>query len=229
MKKLSLILLTVLCSAILATAQTSFRPEGTSLSTEVYYTPIAGGDSSINKLSAPEYGVKFRFFLNENYVIKLNLGFQTSGKKVNQIYDVNNTSYYSYSKNAHTVFSLTPGFEYHFNKFDRVFPYVGAEIGFSVGSNKNKTWNTQNSDYSSSKTPIIGFGIGATTGVDVYLCKGLYAGLELGLGYRLNVNGQGEAISSVGGTVTTVYGDITTSDSSFGFYVVPSIRIGWHF
>ena len=121
-----------------------------------------------------------------------------------------------------------PGIEYHFGNYKRVSPYVGAAVGINVGNRVSRdiTGNV------SSKTvsPTFGFAVQAAAGVDVYICKGLYAGLEMGLGYGLDKTGRGKT-SSVDntGATTESQGNSDSITSSFGFFATPSIRVGWFF
>lgn len=122
-----------------------------------------------------------------------------------------------------------PGLEYHFDKFERVSPFIGGELGFIAGNSGSKTDNTLNDDYSVEKTPFFGFGINFITGCDIYVCKGLYLGAELGLGYEYNTTGRKNTEISNGDTVVNEDGNSASSSHDFGFNVNPSIRIGWNF
>ena len=66
--------------------------------------------------------------------------------------------------------------------------------------------------------------------MDVYICKGLYAGLEMGLGYGLDKTGRGKTstVDNTGAT-TESQGNSDSITSSFGFFATPSIRVGWFF
>ncbi len=228
MKKLLIISLAVFCSVSIANAQ--YRPEGRSLSTEIYYTPTIGSLENSKTLSMPDYGIKVRMMLNDNVALRLNIGLTSKGDKETDIQTGADKVEYKYFRNSVTNnFLLAPGIEYHFTKFERVFPYIGAEIGFSAGNTVDKTWNTANEDYTLKKNPILGFNLGVMTGFDVYICKGLYTGLEFGLGYQSTKNGKEKSEISAGGTTTTEIGKTTSSKNNFGFYVVPSLKVGWHF
>ncbi len=227
MKKLFFVLLALLCTASIASAQ--FKPEGLSFSTEVYYIPTAGGNTSTNQLSIPDYGVKVRAHVNKNWVARLNLGFNTVGDKATSILTSAGEKYKYFTKEGYTLFRIMPGAEYHFAKFERVSPYVGATIGLGLGSSMEKEWNSLNTDYELTTTPLTSFSIGAVAGVDVYLCKGLYAGVELGLGYDLTAAGKSKTKTSTNRNVETTKGTQTSLQSDFGFNVIPAIRLGWHF
>ncbi len=223
MKKLLFVFLAVVCTATVASAQ--YKPEGSSLSTEVYYTPSVGGNGS--SVSLPTYGLKLRYHLNEKFAVNLNLGYESYGDKEVTI-DADNDNK-DFEKTASNSFTLAPGIEYHFTKYERISPYIGAQVGVSFGSETEKEWTSYNEDYVKGKAPLFSFLAGVTAGVDIYLCKGLYTGVELGLGYRNTKEGKTKLEINTGGSETTNEGNTITSSSSFGFYAVPSIRLGWHF
>ena len=230
MKKFIFIMAAVLAGAISANAQDSFKPEAGDFSLELNYTPgILSGNNSSAGFKLPEYGVKGRLFVGDRFAVKLNLGFSTNS--------TNDKTYITNSDNSvtttedisgRTSFSIMPGIEYHFGNYKRVSPYVGAAVGINVGNRVSRdiTGNV------SSKTvsPTFGFAVQAAAGVDVYICKGLYAGLEMGLGYGLDKTGRGKT-SSVDntGATTESQGNSDSITSSFGFFATPSIRVGWFF
>ncbi len=227
MKKQLTIALLLLCGFGLANAQ--LRLESSPLSTEVYYTP-SSGTSAAGSLSMPDYGVKLKMALNDLLTLRMNVGMTSESSKDKTFHtDLNSEEYHAFNKSINNEFSFAPGIECHFVDYEFVSPYVGLEAGFAVGSKTNKTWNTLNDDHSLSKNPTYAFRIGALAGVDVYLCEGLYAGLEFGLGYQSHTTGRGKNTVSVGGTETTSKGNTVVQDDAFGFYMVPAVRLGWHF
>ena len=122
-----------------------------------------------------------------------------------------------------------PGFEYHFTKYERISPYVGGEIVLLTSTAKTKTDNTENDDKTETKRPGLGFGVNVFTGVDVYLCKGLYLGFELGLGYDSMNYKRGTTTTVSGSTTTETDGTTSNLQSRFGFHATPSLRVGWNF
>lgn len=228
MKKVLMIAALAASVAVCAEAQNKYKPEGLSFSTELNYT--FGGGTTDGALSLPEYGAKFRLFVNDAWAVRLNLGLSNvSDKTTNYETDADDKEYETYNTTSSTSFSLMPGFEYHFNKFERISPYVGAEIGFRLGNDKEKDEDDENEDYTTRKTPWVGFGINAVTGVDVYLCKGLYMGFELGLGYDTKNTKRENLKEEVGNETNESEGPDSKRHSEFGFHVQPQLRIGWHF
>lgn len=217
MKKLFLMAAVVVMGAVNVNAQ--YKPEKMSVATELNY--------SGSSVSLPEYGARVRLFLNENMVVRLGLGFGTSSTKTTNYTAIKDKEVYT-TTSANT-FSLAPGFEYHFSKFERVSPYVGAELGFLFGSTKDNTDNNDNSYYKKVKSPIFGFKIGAVTGVDVHIYKGFYIGAELGLGYTLTSEGRGETKEYINDKEVITKGDEEKATNSFGLYATPALRIGWFF
>ena len=230
MKKFIFIMAAVLAGAISASAQDSFKPEAGDFSLELNYTPgILSGNNSSAGFKLPEYGVKGRLFVGDRFAVKLNLNFSTnSTNDKTYITNPDNSVTTTEDISGRTSFSIMPGIEYHFGNYKRVSPYVGAAVGINVGNRVSRdiTGNV------SSKTvsPTFGFAVQAAAGVDVYICKGLYAGLEMGLGYGLDKTGRGKT-SSVDntGATTESQGNSDSITSSFGFFATPSIRVGWFF
>lgn len=235
MKKFLLMAAVVLMGAVSANAQ--YKPEAMTVTAELNYSPSISvtnqnGDFSLNRgFQLPEYGAKFRLFLNENMAVRLKLGFSTnSTNEITYYDDTNNKEQERYDKTNITEFSFMPGFEYHFSKYERVSPYVGAEIGFLTGSYMTKTGeNTENDDYTKIRTPYMGFALNAVTGFDVYLCKGLYMGAELGLGYKYAASKRSHTTDVSSSQTTEIDGPSAMRENFFGFYATPSLRVGWCF
>lgn len=219
MKKFLLMAAVVLMGAMSVNAQ--YKPDKMTLATELNYTG--------SNVKLPTYGARARLFLNENMVVRLGLGFNTGTDKKTTYNITANPETETYETTTTTNFSLLPGFEYHFSKFERVSPYVGAEIGFSTGSTVGKTDYSDKDDYIETKQPVFGFRVAAVTGVDVYLCKGFYLGAELGLGYEMENVNRGSSKTSTTGVTIEADGTESHSNGSFGFVATPALRIGWCF
>lgn len=229
MKKFVFVLAAVLAGAVSAGAQDSYKPEAKDFSLELNYTPGVLGTNNSASFSLPEYGVKGRLFLSDRFAVKLNLGFSTNSTN-DKTYTTNFDNSVTTTEviSGGTSFSIMPGIEYHFGNYKRVSPYVGAAVGINVGNSvsRNVTGNVS----SKTVTPTFGFAVQAAAGVDVYICKGLYAGLEMGLGYGLDKRGR-DKTSSVDntGATTESQGNSDAITNSFGFFATPSIRVGWFF
>ena len=220
----------VLAGAISASAQDSFKPEAGDFSLELNYTPgILSGNNSSAGFKLPEYGVKGRLFVGDRFAVKLNLNFSTnSTNDKTYITNPDNSVTTTEDISGRTSFSIMPGIEYHFGNYKRVSPYVGAAVGINVGNRVSR--DVTGNESRKTVSPTFGFAVQAAAGVDVYICKGLYAGLEMGLGYGLDKTGRGKT-SSVDntGATTESQGASDSITSSFGFFATPSIRVGWFF
>lgn len=219
MKKILLIAAMAIIGVTSINAQ--YKPEKMSIATELNY--------SGSSVSLPEYGARVRMFLNENMVVRLGIGFNTSSNKTTK-YEMNaDPETETYTTTTTTQFSILPGFEYHFSKFERVSPYVGAEIGFLTGVETLNEEYSDSDNYSKTKSPTMGFRISAIAGVDVHIYKGFYLGAELGLGYNMQSKQRGETTDYRGGVTVEQKGDNSSTNGSFGFIATPALRIGWFF
>ena len=206
MKKVLMIAALAASVAVCAEAQNKYKPKGLSFSTELNYT--FGGGTTDGALSLPEYGAKFRLFVNDAWAVRLNLGLSTVSDKT-------------------TTYTPNPdGGEYEtYNK--TISPYVGAEIGILTQTTKTTHDDDETDYHTTRKQP--GFGFNVVTGVDVYLCKGLYMGFELGLGYDSMNSKRGSYKVESGNETNETDGDTSTLGSFFGFHAQPQLRVGWHF
>lgn len=207
-------------------AQNKYKPEAMTISTELSYSP---GGATDGGFSLPEYGAKVRLHLNENMAVRLNLGLNTTSSKTTTFVPNGNEEIEEYNRTSLTTFSFMPGFEYHFAKYERISPYVGGEIGLLTSTTKTKSDNTEDDNYTETKRPGLGFGVNVFTGVDVYLCKGLYLGFELGLGYESLNTQRGSTTTVTGNTTNKTKGTESSLVSAFGFHATPSLRVGWCF
>lgn len=220
MKKRIILVLGLFFSFACVHAQ--YKPEANTWSTELNYSP-GGADNGTFQI--PQYGAKVRYHLSNNLVLRLNLGLGLDRDITTSYYKDNDKEEEAYAKNFTNKFSLMPGVEYHFDRFERVSPYIGGELGFIAGNTGERADNTANDNYSEEKTPVFGFGMRVVSGFDVYLCKGLYLGAELGLGYEYGSTGR----KSIDNNGVSSDGNTSTSTHYFGFNVNPALRIGWNF
>ena len=206
--------------------QAQYKPEAKTWSVEMNYSP---GGADNGRFDLQKYGARVRYHMSDNLAVRINLGVGTSRDVNTTYFKPLDEEYKKNVKNFVNKFSFMPGLEYHFDKFERVSPFIGGELGFIAGNSGSKTDDTVSDDYSVEKTPFFGFGINFITGFDVYVCKGLYLGAELGLGYEYNTTRRKKTEISDGGIVSNEEGNTASSSHDFGFNVNPSIRIGWNF
>jgi hypothetical protein len=156
-------------------------------------------------------GFRFRMFNSETSAIRVgfDIGGGTNTQVRKQAYTVGTgttaadlSELYSTAKSFN--FAIRPGYEKHFAGTDRLSPYVGAELLFSMQSSsyeeeyrsgntddvagattsnilanaKNwQTWSLTRNDGSTS------FGLNAVAGVDFYFADNFYMGAEISLGF----------------------------------------------
>lgn len=212
----------------LSTANAQYKPDANTWSVELNYSP---GGAENGKFEVSEYGAKVRYHMDDNLVLRLRLGVGID-RDITTTYwkDLGEEKEYKTDNTDFTnAFSIMPGIEYHFDRFERVSPYIGGELGFIAGNMGTRKDNSKNDDYEVTKAPAFGFDMRFVTGFDVYLCKGLYLGAELGLGYQYLSSGRGSHEISNGGSVNTNDGTTSESSHAFGFKVNPALRIGWNF
>jgi outer membrane protein W len=82
--------------------------------------------------------------------------------------------------------TINLGGEYHFSsKYERLFPYVGANFPFHYGRytvfdpTVSGGTNPVITDYGQRSAELLGFGIQAAAGVDYYLMEGFFFGFEI--------------------------------------------------
>ena len=128
MKKIFLVAAMAAVVLTSVNAQNKYKPENMSFSTELNYSP--GGATTDGQFSLPDYGAKVRLHLNEKMAVRLKLGLNTSTDKDVTYYEspTDQKEYERNSKESITTFSIMPGFEYHFTKYERISPYVGGEV-----------------------------------------------------------------------------------------------------
>ena len=208
MKKIILILAALFFTFMYANAQN--RPGKGDFSTEMYYTP---GGSTDGQFALPEYGAKVRMFLNERMAVSLNLGLNSNSTSITDNGYVPDAIV---EENSGFAITVMPGFEYHLTRFERVSPYFGAAILFSRSRYSGDRTSVTGTDYGDDSSSGFVLGTMITSGVDVYVCNGLYVGLEFGIGYEFDFTEVGTE-------------DAYITNSTFGFFATPSLRIGWLF
>ena len=202
MKKAIMFIALVATSMVGANAQ---KFQGGEKNLEVNFSPL--GDNVATPIIGID-GIRFRMFNSESSAIRV--GFNINGGKntsvIQQPYDVitgvvatprvSKSELYATTKNF--GFSIRPGYEKHFAGTDRLSPYVGAELVFSMNSSsyseeyhsgntatnavaaeaaKWATWTIERKD--GSRT----FGLNAVAGADFYFADNFYLGAEISLGF----------------------------------------------
>ncbi len=149
-------------------------------------------------------GIRFRMFNSESSAIRV--GFSISGQKDEFVYS---PQYQSFATDGSEItipdlletnksfgFSIRPGYEKHFPGTDRLSPYVGAELQFSMErtslTREFHDGNTEESDLAPEDRQVwdmtvttgsSSFGLNGLAGFDFYFTDNLYIGAELSLGF----------------------------------------------
>ena len=220
---------TLLLLACAFSANAQFLPTKNSVTIDASYRK--GINSLVEEFNTrPEYAMKVRWFADEHWAVRANLNltsvFLTDHKFSKNAEDV---EIKETEKNTEAIFLLSPGFEYHFTKWDRVSPYVGAGLSFGFGLGKNTQKTDQNKDFERESRPAALFGINAYTGFDVYICKGFYMGTEIQLGYNMGRSGRSKYSAKTEGETIEEKGNSVNTFSALKLLVVPSIKFGWRF
>jgi hypothetical protein len=202
MKKVVLFIALVATTVVGAQAQ---KFQGGEKNLEVEFKPF--GESPV----AMPNGFRFRMFNSETSAIRVgfDIGGDTDTRVRKQGYTIGTgttavdlSELYSTAKSFN--FAIRPGYEKHFAGTDRLSPYVGAELLFSMQSSSYeeeyrsgntedvqgattsntvanaKNWQTWSLTRSEGSTT---FGLNALAGVDFYFADNFYMGAEISLGF----------------------------------------------
>jgi len=152
MKKGLIFILILSGFAVLAQAQ--YKPEKGNFTTELQFSLFninakVDYDDEVTDISTGPFsmpGLRFRYFFNEKLALRATLGFDFGHDKTVRDIDETITDYYekyvitgeSTEKSCYNTFSIAPGLEYHFGKWERMSLYVGGELLFGVTTSKSK-------------------------------------------------------------------------------------------
>ena len=106
----------------------------TELNFSLFNINITDDGVSTGSFAMPE--LRLRFGLSDKLALRVNLGLDFGHDKIQKNLDNTEESYYRKTvvtgdrleKNSYTTFSIAPGIEYHFGKWNRMSIYVGGEI-----------------------------------------------------------------------------------------------------
>ena len=227
----------ILASSLFASAQdattTDYKPSKGAKTIEVNFAPLSGG-SLINM----SY-LRGRYFIADKMALRAGIQVAFTSNTLplpaGVVVGSGGVTAASASANSFDV-AIIPGLEKHFTSWERLSPYIGAELLFGLSTASRISSITDASGISSSET--VGFngikegginlGLNAVLGADYYFTKRVYLGLELGYGFTFKSKADIKTtnISSTGSTITTTLGG---NSIYFGPSVNSSLRLGFWF
>jgi hypothetical protein len=222
----------------LAAQAQDFKPAKGDVTTEFGLT---GGINNTNfNLNNGAGLLRFRYFQKADLAFRLGFNVESTSETKNAygIVGSPNEGKDGSSTNRGTNFLINLGVEKHFTGTDRLSPYVGADILFGTGSQKNTYDNTAGYgssvyvDNQSGETKGPGytsFGLRGVIGADYYIAKRLFLGVEAGLGFDYATAGKRTETTTVAGTTTTVKSKSTGNGFDLEANVITGVRIGFAF
>ncbi|MCE2997239.1 MAG: hypothetical protein ACK5RG_11685 [Cyclobacteriaceae bacterium] len=156
-----------------------YKPNPKNLTLEVNFNPFSSSPVSINYL-------RFRKFVTDRTAWRLS---GTIGYKNQNLIEY--VTQYTFDIN------LRPGYEWHFKGTERLSPYIGFDVDFALKASgftdkrsiqQNQGPNSSISgawDVNGTERGFTRFGSNLILGLDYYVIKKLYVGLEVGWGFQL--------------------------------------------
>jgi hypothetical protein len=174
------------------------RPAGGEKNIEVNFTPLGGAPISINTL-------RFRYFMSSDMAVRVGFSLSLAGTSSTTLAASNdpnaapNTNVELESGTSTFGLTINPGIEKHFAQTDRLSPYVGAAINFSMTSSTS-TGEAFDGSTTAPDDKIEGettngsttFGVNLLMGADWYFSKHIYMGTEVGFGFAATSNADRE-------------------------------------
>lgn len=199
-----------------------FKPAGGEHNIEVNFSPLGGSPISINSL-------RYRYFMSSDMAIRV--GFSVTSNSVTGI-TLGGIAGDIELEDKTSGFGLTinPGIEKHFAGTDRLSPYMGAELNFTL-TNSTQTQEVINTtgDGVGGETEVkdgsTTFGLNLLIGADWYFSKHIYMGTEVGFGFASTSNADTESTPVTGPSVETPNGSSFNLGPNFN----SAIRLGFLF
>lgn len=218
-----------------AQAQHVELPKEGDFSLELQFKPFKS-DGNVFEME----GLKFRIFTSEKDAFLFNIDFSVKVDKNTEDVQIESSSSGTFSngvkKTTNKTGSVTigTGYERHYATRGRLDFYSGLGINFIRtfcsakettenvygGIVNEKKWDNMNQD---GERAYFGVEMDAFTGLDFYVYKRLFVGVELGLGVAYAKACEGKYnLESI-----TNLGDAKSVEAKF--YVEPALRLGWTF
>lgn len=225
MKK-KVLLIAAIAAGVFTTSNVNaqdYKPAGGEKNIEVNFAPLGGNPISINNL-------RFRYFKSSDMAYRLGINI-VSNSNTTETVETNGAGDDVTLEDVTSNFgiSINPGIEKHFAGTDRLSPYYGAELNFSMNSSK-ETDQEQNAtfdgtDESETTDGATTFGLNLLLGADWYFSKNIYMGTEVGFGFSTTSNADTEFTPAQGDGVSTPNGGSFNLGPNFN----SSIRLGFLF
>lgn len=228
MKK-KVLLIAAIAAGVFTTSNVNaqdFKPAGGEKNVEVNFTPMGNAPISINNL-------RFRYFSSSDMAFRVGFSVSSSSTTTPSIVqDSNGEDQEVESKSSTFGLSINPGIEKHFEGTDRLSPYVGAVLNFSMVNSKTTSESLDQNDAvvesevkNSNGTDGTTFGLNLVLGTDWYISKHLYMGTEVGFGFSTTSFADTENTPPTGPSVTTPNGSSFNLGPNFN----SAIRLGFLF
>jgi len=174
----------ILLSAIMiATNLFGQKQEQDNITLEFEFAPLGASPLKIG-------GLRGRYFISDLSAFRLSL-------LVGGTYTPTDTEIEGFptttDKDITLNFSINPGYEYHFDGTDKLSPYIGGELSYSMKSTKNSDEVLYSLDKISTlttKTLNSTLGLRILAGGDYYFTDKIYLGAELGFGFTRDGRGK---------------------------------------
>ena len=216
---------------------------------QVLFAPLGGNPVSIGGISYRKFNGAGDAAWRVNLFIGLNSKTEVTGQPVDTgSFATGGAVPEADKKTSGMTISIRPGYEKHFAGTDRLSPYVGAEILFSMTTSKVtqdtvmvNTVAVAPTSYQVMTTTKKGdgastsFGVNLLAGFDYYIAKGLSLGAEFGFGFSTtsmpNITSERAQYNKTSGTPEVVANrdKIQGSSMQVGPNVVGQLKLGWLF
>jgi len=154
------------------------KPAGGEKNIEVNFTPLGGNPISINNL-------RFRYFKSSDMAFRIGFNLTSNSETTKTLGANADGKGELEAKESSFGFGLNLGVEKHFAGSDRLSPYVGAELGFSMVNNTEtgQAWDGTKTVEGEETSGSTTFGLNLVLGADYYFSSHIYMGTEVGFGF----------------------------------------------
>lgn len=204
---------------------------------EVQFAPLGGNPVSMG-------GIRFRLFNSATSAIRIGLflGGSSNTDITAQPDEVNPGSPELTEVDKNFTVSIRPGYEKHFEGTERLSPYIGGELLFSMTSktNESQSWDSLfNATTFEYGAPAVGttttkdgsttFGVNLVAGTDFYFANSIYLGAEIGFGFSMTTNKDSEITYEGPLDPDPIDPTINGKSSTWGPNYQGTLRLGWLF